>query len=165
MSFSPCCSLLTVGDLSPTFVSLWSFIQIAKEKFSMPLRDNYQTVKLPHSSCWVITFSPSLLFFSPEMKPSVFKALTIDNSPALVALRLLNENCEVSAIMLALKGFLPLAHVVFLSLSYACARRSLILTFTQTRARPICILGNYIQFVNQRWTLVELDFANRRNDI
>lgn len=43
--------------------SLWTFKHIAKEKFSVPLRDDYQTVKLPHSSGWVITFPPSLLFF------------------------------------------------------------------------------------------------------
>lgn len=58
------CSLLKPGDLAPTSMSLWSFKQIAKEKFSVPLRDNYQTVKLPHSSRWVMTFPPSLLFFS-----------------------------------------------------------------------------------------------------
>lgn len=51
------------GALSPAPVPPWSFKQIAKEKFSVPLRDNYQTVKLPRSSRWVITFPPSLLCF------------------------------------------------------------------------------------------------------
>lgn len=51
------------GALSPAPVPPWSFKQIAKEKFSVPLRDNYQTVKLPRSSHWVITFPPSLLCF------------------------------------------------------------------------------------------------------
>lgn len=62
ISFFPV-PLLQPSDLSPTSASLQSFIPIAKEKFSVPLRDNYQTVKLPHSSRWVITFPPSLLFF------------------------------------------------------------------------------------------------------
>lgn len=57
-------SPLKLGDLSPTSMSQRSFKQIAKEKFSMPLRDNYQTVKLPHSSHWVITSPPPSLFFS-----------------------------------------------------------------------------------------------------
>lgn len=63
ISLSPLRSLLKPDDLSPTSLSLRSFKQIAKEKFSVPLRDNYQTVKLPHSSRWVITFPPSLCFF------------------------------------------------------------------------------------------------------
>lgn len=86
------CSLLKLGDLSPTEVSQRSFKQIAKENFSMPLRDNYQTAQLPRSSHWVITF-PRLLLFFLRMKPSVFKALTIDNSPASQPLRLLDEYC------------------------------------------------------------------------
>lgn len=57
------CSLLKLGDLSPTEVSQRSFKQIAKENFSMPLRDNYQTAQLPRSSHWVITFPRLLLFF------------------------------------------------------------------------------------------------------
>lgn len=55
--------LLKLDDLFCASVSQWSFEEIAKEKFSMPVRDNYQTVKLPHSSHRVITF-PCLFFFS-----------------------------------------------------------------------------------------------------
>lgn len=60
LSLSPPWSTVT----SSTAVSLWSFVKIAKEKFNMPLRDNYQTVKLPHSSSWVITF-PLISSLSP----------------------------------------------------------------------------------------------------
>lgn len=56
-------------------------------------------------------------------------------------------------------------HFLFFCLIVSHTSFFLVLTFTQTAAQAICILGNYIQFVNQRWTLVELDFANRRNDI
>lgn len=78
---SPCSPLKPGDPLLSTSLSPWSFKQIAKEKFNVPLRDNYQTVK-PHSSRWVITFPQSLLFSpTPQMKPSVFKTSTIDSSP------------------------------------------------------------------------------------
>lgn len=50
----------------------WRVSEELWEKFSMPLRDNYQTVELPHISGWVIT-SLHLSFFSPTDETVAFR--------------------------------------------------------------------------------------------
>lgn len=165
--FLSSCSLLKPGDLFPTSVSPWSFKQIAKEKFNMPLRDNYQTVKLPHRSCWVITFPPSLFFFfsfkwnHQFLKPWQSTIPWCCSRSGFWMKTLKSKSCPLFCRFVI---FLS-EHFLFFCLVVSHTSFFLVLTFTQTAAQAICILGNYIQFVNRRWTLVELDFANRRNDI
>lgn len=159
----PCWSRVTSSPL----LSPWSFKQIAKEKFNMPLRDNYQTVKLPHRSCWVITFPPSLFFFfsfkwnHQFLKPWQSTIPWCCSRSGFWMKTLKSKSCPLFCRFVI---FLR-EHFLFFCLVVSHTSFFLVLTFTQTAAQAICILGNYIQFVNRRWTLVELDFANRRNDI
>ena len=112
------CSLLKLGDLSPTSMSLWSFIQIAKEKFSMPLRDNYQTLKHPHSSRWVITFPPHLssssffLKWNHQFLKPWQSTIPRRCRPSDFWMKTARSKC--CPLCLRLKVFPPLAHFVFL---------------------------------------------------
>lgn len=163
------CSLLKPGDLTHDSVHLWSFKQIAKEKFSVPLRDNYETVKLPHSSRWVITFSPIFPFFYPLKWNHQFlkpwqSTIPLCRRPSDFWMKAVRSK----PIMSPLKGFPPLT--LFVSPSTTTPLHPAPSLFSRLvshshKQQPICILGNYVQFVNRRWTLVELDFANRPNDI
>lgn len=123
ISFFLC--LLKPGDLSLTSVSLWSFKQIAKEKFSMPLRDNYQTVKLPRSSRWVITFPPSL-FFSPKWNHQFLKpwqsTIPWRCSPSDFWMKTVRSKC--CPLRRRLKVFLD-SHILFFILSLSPPHSSL----------------------------------------